>query len=77
MFPKRLLTICMILLFVSFVFPSHTYAYLDPGTGSYIFQLIIAGIVGAAFLVKIYWKKIKAFFTRLFSKAGKTHADQD
>jgi len=33
-------------------------AYLDPGTGSYVFQIIIAGIVGGLFAVKIYWKKL-------------------
>lgn len=38
------------------------YAYLDPGTGSYVVQLIIAALVGAGFAVKIYWGKIKGFF---------------
>jgi hypothetical protein len=38
--------------------------YLDPGSGSFILQLLIAGLVGAGFLVKAYWAKIKAFFTR-------------
>jgi len=36
-------------------------AYLDPGTGSYIFQIIVAGILGALFTVKLYWNKIKTF----------------
>jgi len=36
-------------------------AYLDPGSGSYILQLIIAAIVGAAFVVRMYWGKIKSF----------------
>jgi hypothetical protein len=37
--------------------------YLDPGSGSFLIQLIAAGIVGGGFIVKIYWKKIKSFFT--------------
>jgi len=41
-------------------------AYLDPGTGSYLLQMIIAGLVGGAFLVKIFWGKIVAFFKKLF-----------
>lgn len=49
-------------------FPSFAYAYLDPGTGSYIFQLIIAGTVGLLFAVKVYWRRIKGFFTGLFSR---------
>jgi hypothetical protein len=38
------------------------HAYIDPGTGSYVAQLIIAALVGAGVAVKIYWGKIKAFF---------------
>jgi hypothetical protein len=36
--------------------------YIDPGSGSYVVQLIIAGILGAAFYVKMFWHKIKSFF---------------
>ena len=39
-------------------------AYLDPGTGSYIIQLLVAGVMGVLFLVKVYWGKIKDFFTK-------------
>jgi len=51
-----------------FVFSKDSYAYLDPGTGSYIFQLIIAGIIGGMFSIKIFWNKIKASLANLFSK---------
>jgi hypothetical protein len=43
-------------------------AYLDPGSGSFLIQLLIAGIVGAGFLIKVYWKKIKGLFVRSDSK---------
>jgi len=43
-------------------------AYLDPGSGSFIIQLLIAGLAGAGLLVKIYWKKIKGLFTRSEAK---------
>jgi hypothetical protein len=36
--------------------------YLDPGSGSFLIQLLIAGIVGAGFIIKMYWKKIKGLF---------------
>ena len=45
--------------------------YLDPGSGSYIFQLIIAMLVGAMFLIKVYWRRIKALFAQLFSRDSK------
>ena len=47
------------------------HAYIDPGTGSLVIQVLIASFVGALFLIKIYWKKVKAFFNNLFSKARK------
>jgi hypothetical protein len=48
--------------------PQSAHAYLDPGTGSYVLQLIIAGLVGGALGVKIYWKRIKAFLFRSSSR---------
>ena len=38
--------------------------YLDPGSGSFLIQLIIAGALGAGFVIRASWGKIKAFFTR-------------
>jgi hypothetical protein len=40
------------------------HAYLDPGSGSFLFQLLIGGLVGAAVTVRAYWGRIRAFFTR-------------
>ena len=39
-------------------------AYIDPGSGSYILQLILAGLLGAGVAVKIYWKRIKGAILR-------------
>ena len=38
------------------------HAYIDAGTGSYMLQLLIAGLFAGAFAVKIYWKKIMGLF---------------
>jgi hypothetical protein len=35
--------------------------YLDPGSGSMILQIVIAAVLGGAYAVKVYWKKIKRF----------------
>jgi len=58
------------LLFIT-IFSSRLYCYIDPGTGSYIIQLIIAGLIGVSFAIKLFWKKIKNFFTKIFSKKPK------
>ena len=47
--------------------------YIDPGTGSLIIQALIAGAVGALFLLKTYWLKVKVFFKNLLSKSKKTN----
>ncbi len=53
------------------IFPQKAHAYIDPGTGSMIIQLLIAGILGATFTIKVYWKKIKAFWaSRAARKSG-------
>lgn len=43
---------------------SPAWAYLDPGTGSMILQLLIASIAGALVVIKMYWYKLKKFFSR-------------
>lgn len=47
---------------VFLLFPKPAYAYIDPGTGSYLFQLLIAGFLGGTFFLKTAIKKIKGFF---------------
>jgi hypothetical protein len=51
-----------------FLPPLRGHAYLDPGSGSFIIQLLIAGLVGAGFLIRVSWKKIIALFSRLFKR---------
>jgi hypothetical protein len=43
---------------------SRPLAYLDPGSGSYLLQLLVAAILGAALALRVYWSRIKRIFTR-------------
>ncbi len=36
--------------------------YLDPGSGSFLIQLLLAAILGIGVAVRLYWGKIKAIF---------------
>jgi hypothetical protein len=54
--------------FLFFISPQKAYAYLDPGTGSFILQVLIASLLGGVFAIKMFWSKIKAFFANLISK---------
>ena len=38
--------------------------YLDPGSGSFLIQLLIGGLVAVGFGVRMFWGRIKALFTR-------------
>jgi hypothetical protein len=53
------------------LFPEYAHAYLNPGTGSFIFQLIIAALLGGLLTIKIYWSKLKSFFKEIFSAGRK------
>jgi hypothetical protein len=39
-------------------------AYLDPGTGSYVFQMVAAALVSVGFVVRAYWHRLREWFTR-------------
>jgi len=40
----------------------NAYAYIDPGAGSMLLQMLVAGVAGALFTIRIYWQRVKAFF---------------
>ena len=44
------------------------YAYLDPGTGTFILQIMAAGVVGGLFYIRRIGKVIKGFFIKDDSK---------
>ncbi len=45
------------------------WAYIDFGTGSMVFQMLMAGAIGVFFTIKMYWfafkRKIHVFWSRL------------
>lgn len=38
--------------------------YIGAGTGSLIIQVVLASLLGAAVVTRIYWQRIKEFFSR-------------
>jgi len=53
------------------LFSGQLMAYLDPGTGSYMLQLLIAGIASALLALKIFWNNIILFFKKIFMRGKK------
>ena len=50
------------------VMPTRAYAYLDPGTGSFIFQILVGAIVGGIFYFKNFIASLKEKIARLFGR---------
>jgi len=74
---RLLITVAVLLFLVYLMFPQTAYAYLDPGTGSYLLQVGLAVLLGASFAIKIYWRKIRASLANLFSKRKKDEKNSD
>lgn len=66
---KTITTIAGYLFLITLVWPKGAMAYLDPGSGTYLIQMIIAGMVGFGFFFRKYWQQVKSFFTK--KKDGK------
>ena len=65
-----------ILIALYFVWMSETQvdAYLDPGSGSMLVQLLLGGIAGAAVIMKLGWERFKDVFRS--SKAKDTKPNE-
>ena len=54
-------------IFYQFSVPD-AFAYIDPGTGSVIIQMIIGGLVGTGIAVKVFWYRIKSALSPSFKR---------
>jgi len=47
-------------------------AYLDPGSGSFILQMILGAFLGGLFTIKVYSRKVKSFILKI---SGRTKSE--
>jgi len=64
---KILLSILAIIILHEIAF-SNAYAYLDPGTGTIVIQIIIGALAGVGITIKVFWVKIKEKISTKFSR---------
>lgn len=57
------------------IWPRFAWAYLDPGTGSYLFQMAIGSMLAGMFTMRLYWQKIKDWVRR--TRSGQVEAKPD
>jgi len=43
----------------------NAYAYIDPGSGSLVLQIILGALVGFGITLKVYWHRLKEKFSSL------------
>ena len=72
-FIKNRLIFFFKIIFIFFLLQSKSNAYLDPGTGSFLLQLLVGLIASVGATLTFYWRKVKNFSKKIFKK--KDHKD--
>lgn len=65
----------LVTIFYLFVLPTRAHAYLDPGTGSYITQILLGFVVGGLYMLKVYWNHLKSLIEKVLGR--KKNNDQN
>jgi hypothetical protein len=59
-----ILTTFLVVLLYGVSLTQDALAYLDPGSGSMMLQLLLGGVVGIAAILKLYWNAFADLFRR-------------
>ena len=57
---------------LSSIFAPGAHAYIDPGSGSVLLQLLLGGIAGIGVVAKLYWDQVKTRCRSLFGRAERS-----
>jgi hypothetical protein len=68
---NRSSSLLLLLVLALLATPAQLSAYIDPGSGSFFVQMLVAGVLGASVTIKTFWKQIKAYFSRGESSSEK------
>lgn len=68
-----LLTVSYAAIFMASERPAH--AYLDPGSGSMLVQMVVAAVAGALLSLRLFWGRLKLGVLSLFTR-GKTDPEE-
>lgn len=67
----RLGKITFIIISIHFILLENAYGYLDLGSGSYFFQIIIGIFLGVLVTFKVFWSRVFNFLKRCFLRIKK------
>ncbi|MHB1415468.1 MAG: hypothetical protein ACYC1C_09460 [Chloroflexota bacterium] len=65
---RLLITLLSVGTIFAVVCPTSAFAYLDPGTSSYVVQMLVAGLLGGAVALKMFWRNVRLYLTNLMSR---------
>ena len=60
----RIFWVVMLVIAFSALWLPAANAYIDPGSGSFVFQVLIGGLLAAGVAVKVFWKRLTGLVTR-------------
>jgi len=67
--PRRVRASVPLLVALILIVTREAYAYIDPGTGSIIIQVLIGTMLALSFTLRRFWSTLGRFFYNLFSHA--------
>ena len=56
---KRTASTLILIILVVLAFERPTLAYLDPGSGSMMLQLLLGGVAAVGVVLKLYWYRLR------------------
>lgn len=59
---KPCLVVVLSVYLLAFICVSPAHAYIDPGSGSMLLQLLLGGVAGLALALKLFWRRILSIF---------------
>jgi hypothetical protein len=66
----RIVAVALLVLALSALWLPTANAYVDPGSGSFVFQALIGGILAAGFTLKVFWKRLVGLVGRRDRRSG-------
>ena len=74
---NKLLNITLYIFALLIISTQNANAYIDPGSGSYFFQMLVASLFGATYAVKLYWDKITSQIKKVFNNKKTISSKED
>ncbi len=73
----RLMHVTMLAVLTSIAFHGTAYAYIDPGTGGMLLQLLLGGVAGGLVIVRLYWQRLREIMARMLGRSVLEKTDTD